>query len=96
MGKVELDLLVTEVFQEMSILAANKVHLHLNEIDQAYVNGDRDRLKQVFINLVANAIQYTPQGGDVFLSLEKIGEQATGHCPRYRARHPCRGPAAHL
>lgn len=80
MKRVELDLLLTEVFQEMSILAGNKVHLRLNEIDQAYVNGDRDRLKQVFINLVANAIQYTPQGGEVFLSLEKIGEQARIIC----------------
>jgi two-component system, OmpR family, sensor kinase len=76
MGKIELDLLITEVFQEMSILAANKVHLHLNEIDQVYTNGDRDRLKQVFINLVANSIQYTPQGGDVYLSLEHIKDQA--------------------
>jgi len=77
---IELDLLVTEVFQEMSVLAGNKVHVHLNEIDQVYVNGDRDRLKQVFINLVANAIQYTPQGGDVFLSLERIREQARVIC----------------
>jgi len=80
MKRVELDLLVTEVFQEMSILAGSKVHVRLNEIDQVYVNGDRDRLKQVFINLVANAIQYTPQGGEVFLSLEKIGEQARIIC----------------
>jgi two-component system OmpR family sensor kinase len=80
MKRVELDLLVTEVFQEMSILAGSKVHVRLNEIDQAYVNGDRDRLKQVFINLVANAVQYTPQGGDVFLSLQKIGEQARIIC----------------
>ncbi|HSL30850.1 MAG TPA: ATP-binding protein, partial [Anaerolineales bacterium] len=80
MKRVELDLLLTEVFQEMSILAGSKVHLRLNEIDQAYINGDRDRLKQVFINLVANAIQYTPQGGDVFLSLEKVGAQARIIC----------------
>ena len=80
MSRVELDLLVTEVFQEMTILAGNKVHIRLNEIDQAYVHGDRDRLKQVFINLVANAVQYTPQGGDVFLSLEKIGGQARIIC----------------
>lgn len=76
MKKVELDLLITEVFQELSVLARNKVHVHLNEIDQVYINGDRDRLKQVFINLVANAIQYTPQGGDVYLSLEQIKDQA--------------------
>jgi len=73
---VELDLLLTEVFTEMCILAGNKVHVHLNEIDQVLVNGDRDRLKQVLLNLVSNAIQYTPQGGDVFLSMSKIGEQA--------------------
>jgi two-component system OmpR family sensor kinase len=77
---VELDLLVTEVFQEMSILAGSKVRLHLNEIDQVIIKGDRDRLKQVLINLVANAIQYTPQGGEIFLSLEKIGEQARLIC----------------
>jgi signal transduction histidine kinase len=80
MKRVELDLLLTEVFQEMTILAGNKVHLRLNDIDQAYVNGDRDRLKQVFINLVANAVQYTPPGGEVFLSLQKIGEQARVIC----------------
>ncbi|HKY53086.1 MAG TPA: ATP-binding protein [Anaerolineales bacterium] len=78
--KVELDLLLTEVFQEMIILAGNKVRVHLNEIDQVYVNGDRDRLKQVLINLVANAIQYTPPGGEVFLSLEKIKDQARIIC----------------
>jgi heavy metal sensor kinase len=76
MKPVELDLLLTEVFTEMCVLAGNKVHVHLNDIDEVMVNGDRDRLKQVFLNLVSNAIQYTPQGGDVFLSISKIGEQA--------------------
>jgi signal transduction histidine kinase len=73
---VELDLLLTEVFTEVRVLAGSKVHVHLNDIDQAIVRGDRDRLKQVILNLVANAIQYTPQGGDVFLSLSRLGDQA--------------------
>ncbi len=77
---VEMDILITEVFQEMRVIAGNKVHVHLNEIDQMLVNGDRDRLKQVLINLVANAIQYTPQGGEVFLSLARVGEQARIIC----------------
>ncbi len=77
---VELDLLITEVFQEMRVIAGNKVHVHLNEIDQMLVSGDRDRLKQVLINLIANAIQYTPQNGDVFLSLAKVGNQARIVC----------------
>ena len=72
---VELDTLLTEVFQEMRVLAGGKVQIKMTEIDQALVNGDRDRLKQVMLNLVANAIQYTPPGGEVFLSLAKVGEQ---------------------
>jgi len=75
-AQVELDLLLTEVFTETRVLAGSKVRVHLNQIDEAIVKGDRDRLKQVILNLVANAIQYTPQGGEVFLSLKRIGEQA--------------------
>jgi two-component system, OmpR family, sensor kinase len=78
--RVELDLLITEVFQEMHVIAGGSVRVHLNEIDQLVVNGDRDRLKQVLINLVANAIQYTPQGGDVFISLSKVGDMARIIC----------------
>ena len=72
---VELDLLLTEVFTEIRVLAGNKVKVHLNEIDQVIVRGDRDRLKQVLLNLIANAIQYTPAGGEVFLSLSKLVNQ---------------------
>jgi two-component system, OmpR family, sensor kinase len=78
--RVELDLLITEVFQEMHVIAGGSVRVHLNEIDQLVVNGDRDRLKQVLINLIANAIQYTPQGGDVFISLSKVGDMARIIC----------------
>jgi len=72
---VELDAVLTEVFQQMRILAADRVQLKLTEIDQAQVNGDRDRLKQVFINLISNAIQYTPQGGAVSVCLRLEPEQ---------------------
>ncbi len=73
---VELDQLLTDVFQEMRVLAGEKVKLKLTDIDQVLVNGDPDRLKQVFLNLISNAIHYTPQGGDVYLTLSKSGDMA--------------------
>ena len=76
MKPVALDELLTDVFQQMRVLAGEKVHLKLTDIDQVVVTGDRDRLKQVLINLASNAIHYTPTGGEVFLSLSKTGEVA--------------------
>jgi len=71
-----LDTILLEVFQQMRMLARERLKLQIAEIDQVQVTGDRDRLKQVLVNLVSNAIQYTPSGGKVTLSLQKTNEQA--------------------
>ncbi|HAE59988.1 MAG TPA: two-component sensor histidine kinase [Anaerolineae bacterium] len=77
LNPVELDALLLEVFQEMHVLAGGKVVLKLKEIDEALVSGDRDRLKQVLLNLVSNAIQYTPQGGEVIVGLARSDGQVS-------------------
>jgi two-component system, OmpR family, sensor kinase len=73
---VELDTLLLEVFKEMRVLARDRVKINLTGIDQIIVNGDRDRLKQVLLNLISNAINYTPKGGNVYLSLGRVGDNA--------------------
>jgi len=71
---VELDTLLLEVFQQAKVLAKGKIEIRLGQEDQARVMGDRDRLKQVLLNLVANAIEHTPAGGAITMGLECDGE----------------------
>lgn len=76
METVELDTILLEVYQQMRVLAGDRLQVKLIEIDQVPVKGDRDRLKQVMLNLVSNAVQYTPAGGQVSLALRRSGGQA--------------------
>ena len=52
---------------------------------EGLVRGDRDRITQVFINLVSNALKFTPKGGAVRLAAARVGPE---EAPRWGVEPP--------
>jgi heavy metal sensor kinase len=75
--RFDLAALVGGTAEQMNLLAEDKkVNLTTAVATPVFVEGDRARLKQVVVNLLDNAIKYTPAGGSVALSVRRDGPRA--------------------
>ena len=70
-GEVDLAGVAADVIDALSVIAARRgVTIRLVPGDgEALVNGDRDQLTQVVQNLADNALKYSPDGGEVEITL---------------------------
>ncbi|MEP6515997.1 sensor histidine kinase [Microcoleus vaginatus] len=75
--EVPLDALLMEVIEEQQAIATTQnlsLSLEIVDLPNAEDNftllGDWDQLARLFTNLVSNAVQYTPSGGQIQVELE--------------------------
>ena len=67
---VDLKDLITGLSANVEALAADKgIKFAVDAQENLVVNGDKVKLRQLFINILENAVRYTPTGGNISISL---------------------------
>jgi signal transduction histidine kinase len=69
---VLLDELITDIYQDFSHVTENKtIELSIEPNKNYQISGDKDKLKQVFINLLSNSLKFTDQHGQIHIKLSR-------------------------
>ncbi|HUP48943.1 MAG TPA: ATP-binding protein [Thermoanaerobaculia bacterium] len=61
------------VHRHHAAVSDRRFHLNVPE-ESKIVEGDRDRLEQVLGNLLENAVKYSPEGSEIFVTVEDKGD----------------------
>lgn len=82
-GKMEMNIsrfpfskALRDVYEAVAIDAKNHRHALTLQAPEGLpeVNGDRERIEQVLMNVVSNAIKYTPDGGSIAITAGVAGQ----------------------
>jgi signal transduction histidine kinase len=75
---VEFKELLQEICEQMKVVADDhSISFQPSSLETVSVLGDREHLRRLLLNLVDNAIKYTPAGGSVTLSLQSEKDWAS-------------------
>jgi heavy metal sensor kinase len=75
--RINLKELLTELASDIEVLAREKgIEFKLARLESLSIEGDRVKLEQLFLNLLENAIRYTPSGGSISASIVREGKAA--------------------
>ncbi len=55
-----------------------QLRVHISDIEHEHVIGDTLRLHQVFVNILGNAVKFTPEGGTVMFSIKECESLVSG------------------
>ena len=72
---VELDRIALEAVQEARHLAGGR-RIEIEKLDRVSLRGDPDRLKELLLILLDNAVKYTPEKGVISVRLQRNATQA--------------------
>ena len=73
---VDLDRVALEAVQEARHLAGGRRRVEIEKLDPVSLSGDPDRLKELLLILLDNAVRYTPEQGVISLRLQRNGTHA--------------------
>lgn len=74
LAEIELGMVVRDVLElERHTAEQRDVSIELRHMDQVLVLADRDKIKQVMLNLVRNAVEAVEDYGAVFIDVERTG-----------------------
>lgn len=71
-GKVNIDTIIQDLIEETNMLSSMKnISITYSKKATPVIDGDGAKLKQLFLNLIDNAIKYTPDNGTVTIEVSE-------------------------
>ncbi len=73
---VSISGLLNDIITDVNILAKKKgVTIACSGSEKVLINGDEHELRRAFLNIIDNAIKYTPEGGKILINIEDINKR---------------------